>query len=110
MKNALNLKQIPKHTILSGVPNYANDFILANIIKQNNDSNYLYITANDLALKNSKVTLSKILKDYEIVEFPAWDCQPYDRVSPNAQISVLRMNALYKMLSFQNRRLFFFDI
>ncbi|HWP88718.1 MAG TPA: hypothetical protein VNM70_12600, partial [Burkholderiales bacterium] len=29
--------------------------------------------------------------DIEIMEFPAWDCLPYDRVSPNAAVVAQRM-------------------
>jgi transcription-repair coupling factor (superfamily II helicase) len=32
--------------------------------------------------------------DVTVMEFPAWDCQPYDRVSPNAGIAARRMTAL----------------
>ena len=28
--------------------------------------------------------------EIEILDFPSWDCQPYDRVSPNAGITALR--------------------
>ncbi len=33
----------------------------------------------------------------EILDFPSWDCQPYDRVSPNAAISARRMTALSRL-------------
>jgi transcription-repair coupling factor (superfamily II helicase) len=33
----------------------------------------------------------------EILDFPGWDCQPYDRVSPNAAISSRRMTALSRL-------------
>jgi transcription-repair coupling factor (superfamily II helicase) len=32
--------------------------------------------------------------DLSLLEFPAWDCLPYDRVSPHGSISALRMHAL----------------
>lgn len=35
--------------------------------------------------------------DVEALEFPAWDCQPYDRVSPNASIISRRMIALSRL-------------
>ncbi|MBV9566554.1 MAG: transcription-repair coupling factor, partial [Hyphomicrobiales bacterium] len=37
----------------------------------------------------------------EVVVLPAWDCQPYDRVSPNAQIAADRMLALARLASGQ---------
>ncbi len=35
--------------------------------------------------------------DIEILEFPGWDCQPYDRVSPNAAIAARRMTVLSRL-------------
>jgi len=35
--------------------------------------------------------------ELEILDFPAWDCQPYDRVSPNAAVSARRMTALSRL-------------
>jgi transcription-repair coupling factor (superfamily II helicase) len=36
--------------------------------------------------------------DLEIMEFPAWDCLPYDRVSPNAGVVAQRMTALSRLV------------
>ena len=33
----------------------------------------------------------------EIIDLPGWDCQPYDRVSPNASVSARRMTALARL-------------
>ena len=35
--------------------------------------------------------------DIEVVEFPAWDCLPYDRLSPTSGISAERMAALTRL-------------
>jgi transcription-repair coupling factor (superfamily II helicase) len=35
--------------------------------------------------------------DIEILDFPAWDCQPYDRVSPDAAISARRIVVLSRL-------------
>src|SRR5262245_65810062 len=39
----------------------------------------------------------------EIVEFPAWDCLPYDRVSPNASVVAQRMIALSRLVRVKGR-------
>jgi transcription-repair coupling factor (superfamily II helicase) len=41
--------------------------------------------------------------DIEILEFPAWDCLPYDRVSPHAAIVAQRMTALARLTSVKGR-------
>ncbi|HZY14923.1 MAG TPA: hypothetical protein VFE89_19620, partial [Beijerinckiaceae bacterium] len=35
--------------------------------------------------------------DIEVLDFPSWDCQPYDRVSPNAAVSARRMTVLARL-------------
>ena len=35
--------------------------------------------------------------DIELLDFPSWDCQPYDRVSPNAAISARRILVLSRL-------------
>ncbi|MGO4337652.1 transcription-repair coupling factor [Labrys sp. KB_33_2] len=46
-------------------------------------------------------TLEAALQFYapeiDVISFPAWDCQPYDRVSPNAAVIARRMTALSRL-------------
>jgi transcription-repair coupling factor (superfamily II helicase) len=41
--------------------------------------------------------------EIEILEFPAWDCQPYDRVSPHASIVAQRMMTLSRLARIKGR-------
>jgi transcription-repair coupling factor (superfamily II helicase) len=41
--------------------------------------------------------------DLQIMEFPAWDCLPYDRVSPNAAVVAQRMTALSRLARVKGR-------
>ena len=41
--------------------------------------------------------------ELEIMEFPAWDCLPYDRVSPHAGIVAQRMTALSRLVRTKGR-------
>ncbi len=41
--------------------------------------------------------------DIEILEFPAWDCLPYDRVSPHAAVVAARMMTLARLASVTGR-------
>ncbi len=40
--------------------------------------------------------------DVEIIYFPAWDCLPYDRVSPNADIISSRVKALSQLIAWEH--------
>ena len=41
--------------------------------------------------------------DIEVLEFPAWDCLPYDRVSPHAAVVAQRMMALARLARVRGR-------
>jgi transcription-repair coupling factor (superfamily II helicase) len=41
--------------------------------------------------------------DMELLEFPAWDCLPYDRVSPNAAVLAQRMITLSRLATVAGR-------
>jgi transcription-repair coupling factor (superfamily II helicase) len=47
--------------------------------------------------QNFASSLAFIAPEIEILTFPAWDCQPYDRVSPNAAITAQRMTTLARL-------------
>ncbi|BAQ46774.1 transcription-repair coupling factor [Methylobacterium aquaticum] len=41
--------------------------------------------------------LAFVAPEIEVMSVPAWDCQPYDRISPNAAIAAQRMTALSRL-------------
>ncbi len=41
--------------------------------------------------------------DIEVLEFPAWDCLPYDRVSPHAAVVAQRMTTLARLARVKGR-------
>jgi transcription-repair coupling factor (superfamily II helicase) len=47
--------------------------------------------------------LSFFAPDTEVMEFPAWDVQPYDRVSPQAGVVAQRMTALSRLTRVKGR-------
>ena len=47
--------------------------------------------------------LSFFAPDIEVMEFPAWDCLPYDRVSPHAGVVAQRMTALSRLARVKGR-------
>jgi len=57
----------------------------------------VHIATDDTRIAALAELLGFFAPDIEIVSFPAWDCLPYDRVSPNAEISAARVNALVRM-------------
>ncbi|MCK5444331.1 MAG: DEAD/DEAH box helicase, partial [Rhodospirillaceae bacterium] len=57
-----------------------------------------FVARDDVALARTREALRFFSPDLEIIDFPAWDCLPYDRVSPNAAIAAARIDALSNLL------------
>ncbi|CUH77659.1 transcription-repair coupling factor [Tropicibacter naphthalenivorans] len=54
----------------------------------------IHVARDDKRLASMRDALAFFAPDVPVVTFPAWDCLPYDRVSPNADISAARMACL----------------
>ena len=54
----------------------------------------LHVARDDKRMAAIQGALAFFAPDMPVVTFPGWDCLPYDRVSPNADISAQRMATL----------------
>jgi transcription-repair coupling factor (superfamily II helicase) len=54
----------------------------------------IHIARDDTRLAETETALRFFAPDVPVFVFPAWDCLPFDRVSPNADISATRMATL----------------
>ena len=54
----------------------------------------LHIARDDKRAEAMRAALAVWAPGVAVLEFPAWDCLPYDRVSPNPEISAARMATL----------------
>ncbi len=78
---------------LSGVPEgYEPHAILSEIGSQN--APVIHVARDDKRMAALQAALAFFAPDMPVVVFPGWDCLPYDRVSPNADISAQRMATL----------------
>jgi transcription-repair coupling factor (superfamily II helicase) len=58
----------------------------------------LHIARDDKRLETLSDALAFFAPDVKRVAFPAWDCVPYDRVSPNTDVSAKRIAALTRLI------------
>ncbi|HUO55688.1 MAG TPA: CarD family transcriptional regulator, partial [Rhodoblastus sp.] len=56
-----------------------------------------HVARDSQRLRAFREALTFAAPEADILEFPAWDCQPYDRVSPNPAIASQRMTALARL-------------
>ncbi|WP_293444192.1 transcription-repair coupling factor [Planktotalea sp.] len=81
------------HTTVSGAPEgFDAQLILREI--EASDGPVCHIARDDKRLVAMQAALRFFAPDMPVVVFPGWDCLPYDRVSPNADISSVRMATL----------------
>ncbi|RYH03120.1 transcription-repair coupling factor [Salipiger sp. IMCC34102] len=83
----------PNHITVSAAPE---GFDARLILKELDKSGgpVLHVARDDKRLAAMQAALAFFAPDVPVFVFPAWDCLPYDRVSPNPDISAARMAAL----------------
>jgi len=57
----------------------------------------LYVLREDLRMAATEDALAFFHPELEVISIPAWDCLPYDRVSPNPETVAHRMTSLAKL-------------
>jgi transcription-repair coupling factor (superfamily II helicase) len=58
----------------------------------------LHVARDDTRMARLHEALTFFAPEYEVIRFPAWDCLPYDRVSPNPAIVSERIAALARLI------------
>ncbi|MEZ5757141.1 MAG: transcription-repair coupling factor [Emcibacteraceae bacterium] len=86
--------------ILSNVPEGMDAQLLAEAANEiGENQSILHIARDDMRMENMAELIAFFNPQAEIITFPAWDCLPYDRVSPNPDILARRMTSLIKILN-----------
>ena len=100
--SAFNLDQ-KKQVTLAGAPFGHHARVLAEIASTARPRAAIYVAADDLAAAVTAQLVAFFNPHIEILNFPAWDCLPYDRVSPSAGILAARVDCLTKLLEPQKQ-------
>ncbi len=102
MENLGNIVEATSGFSLEGVPEGYDGLLLANLATEaaKNNKPLLHITTD----ANRMETLAACLKFFggeklDILQFPAWDCLPYDRVSPTNGVLAERLTTLFHLYS-----------
>ena len=81
------------HITLSGAPEgFDAKLLLEEAAKSG--APLIHIARDDKRMAAMQEALRFFAPDMPVITFPGWDCLPYDRVSPNADISAARMATL----------------
>lgn len=81
---------------LAGVPDGAESYALTRLLDESDKKGLalVFVARNATRMAMVSEALGFFNPDIEILQLPAWDCLPYDRVSPNTAISARRLLAL----------------
>ncbi len=88
---------------LGGVPDGYDAFLAAEIARhfaeaaESRAAVFLHVARDGQRSSAFREALRFADPGLEALEFPAWDCQPYDRISPNPDIAARRMTVLSRL-------------
>lgn len=57
----------------------------------------IFIAPDETAMASLAEAARFFAPELDVIEFPAWDCLPYDRASPALAVSAKRLSALYRL-------------
>ena len=92
-----------KHVVLSSVPDGFDAIVAADFARvtaksgQGKAAALVFVARDGQRQATMEAALSFVAPDIEVLNFPNWDCQPYDRVSPNTTIVSRRMTVLARL-------------
>ncbi|MGB1235238.1 MAG: transcription-repair coupling factor [Planktomarina sp.] len=83
---------VGQHITLSGAPEGFDATLISQEVEKNGQ--VIHVASDAKRMAAMKASLAFFAPDVPVLEFPAWDCLPYDRISPNADITSARMSLL----------------
>ena len=103
LKRLTKVLERPGRPTLSHVPDGFDAFIAADLVRALARTGperavvLVHVAREGQRAQAFRDALGFAAPDIEILDFPAWDCQPYDRVSPQAAIEARRMTVLSRL-------------
>ena len=107
MDYKIKLKNIDRSCDLVKVAKDSKAFIASKIIDNFAQSDFVFIAKNDQEIEEINKQIQYFAPQAHILNFYAWDCLPYDRVSPKSLILSNRIKTLYKLANRKDNQKFF---
>ena len=111
MDYKVKLKNIRESCVLTKIPSDAQGFLSAeiskNFLNSANGFDFVFVAKNDAEMEVVQKQIQFFLPDFELLNFYAWDCLPFDRISPKPLISASRIKTLYKLATRPEGKKFF---
>jgi transcription-repair coupling factor (superfamily II helicase) len=85
------------HWTIAGLPEGADSLALAEIAATTGGQDILHVARDGQRLERLQDGLRFFAPEREVLVFPAWDCLPYDRLSPHPDIVAERLETLVRL-------------
>jgi len=98
MPDLKTILSAPTPLTLSGVPAGFLPPLLADLARAA-PTRAVFVAADEAQMRALAATASFFAPELEMIQFPAWDCLPYDRASPTLRVMAERIAALHRLQS-----------
>lgn len=101
-----NATTILTHPVIHGAPEGQDARILIERARtiMPDDRVLIHVAMDDARVAELQDLIAFFAPDVKVVSFPAWDCLPYDRVSPNVEIVAQRVATLCSLIAWEQQR------
>ncbi len=100
LQRILNAK---KPLTLASIPRGAQPLVMADLARaaghRPKGGRAVFIAPDEAGMRSISEAAHFFAPELEVIEFPAWDCLPYDRASPALSFSARRLAALHRLQS-----------
>ena len=96
-KLARSLAEEPRAVTLFGVPEGHDAATIGGLFAESGGDTWLHVCRDDGRMSRFAAALAFFHPELNVLSFPAWDCLPYDRVSPNGEITSRRIDTLTRL-------------
>ena len=87
----------PRAVTLFGAPEGHDAATIGALVADSGVGSWLHVCRDDGRMARFAAALAFFHPGIEVLTFPAWDCLPYDRVSPNGEIVSRRIDTLTRL-------------
>src|SRR6476469_8139458 len=81
---------------LASLPRGAQPLVMSDLARAAKDR-AVFIAPDEAGMRAVSEAAQFVAPELEVIEFPAWDCLPYDRASPALSVSARRLAALHRL-------------
>src|SRR5438067_7079135 len=96
---ARSLAEQPRAVTLFGAPEGHDAATVGRLAGESSGEAWLHVCRDDGRMARFAAALAFFDPGLNVLTFPAWDCLPYDRVSPNGEITSRRIDTLTRLAS-----------